>query len=449
VRFRTWPAAALGLSGLLVLVVVSLTTVSRRAQEIYTELDQLNAHHRVIEAKFRRLRSDIHLSSIFTRDYLLDTDRHAPEYRRRLDEFRSTNLATFAELRVLGARDGWDDDVRAERLQAELEDYWRATEPLFDLRPGEQLTESVAFLRSQVLPRREAVLALAREIEDLNNENLAVERAEVTRRQREFRSDLEILLWQSVLLGLVVAAAAVARLGVVERRSAAAERQMRELSQELVATQEEERKKLSRELHDHIGQVLTALRMELGRIDRLRVPTNAALAEAVSQTRPLLDEMVRSVRDLALGLRPSMLDDFGLQAALEWHVRDFTRRYGLHVELKFEGTFDGLPDPHRTCIYRTVQEALTNCAKHSRASRVDVALRETRDGLDVSISDDGIGILPAVRRTGLGLRGIEERVRDLKGTLTVCGGPGGGTALTVRLPHPPVRIEEPGARAAG
>lgn len=447
-RFRTWPVAALGLAGLVVLVFVSLTTASGRAQEIYAELDQITAHHREIEGKFRRLRADLHLSGIFVRDYLLDTDRNAPAYRKRLAEFRQVSLATFAELRALGQTDGWDDE-RTERLDAELQEYWRATEPLFERTSGGNLDGAVAFLRDQVLPRRESVLTLAREIEDLNNANLAAERAEITRRQGEFRDGLRRLLWQSITLGLIVAAAAVGRLRVLERRSAEAERQMRELSQELVALQEEERKKLSRELHDHVGQVLTALRMELGRIERLDSVGGTPLSQALVESRALVDNMVRSVRDLALGLRPSMLDDFGLQAALEWHVRDFTRRYGLQVDLTIDGDVRTLADTYRTCVYRTVQEALTNCAKYARATRVDVVVRETRDGIMVSVTDDGVGIDPARRQSGLGLRGIEERVRDLNGTMTVGGVGGAGTRLVVRLPHPAQAPEVTDARAAG
>ena len=121
------------------------------------------------------------------------------------------------------------------------------------------------------MPRRDAVLAIAQEIEELNNANLAAQRAEVARRQAAFRTDLHRLLWQTLLLGLGVALTVVFRLRVLERRSrrSAEATQMRQLSQQLVATQEEERKNLSRELHDHVAQVLTALRMELGRIERM------------------------------------------------------------------------------------------------------------------------------------------------------------------------------------
>jgi signal transduction histidine kinase len=439
-RLKTWPVAALGFVSLLLLIMVSMLASSRKAQEIYTQLDQLNTHHHNVDAKLRRLRSDVHLSGIFVRDYLLDIERqHGPEYRQRLAEFRQTNLATVGELHALV--EGHDDQILS--LQTKLDDYWETFDPLFDWTPTEKIFRSAAFLRREVVPRREAVLTIAQEIEELNNANLAEQRAEVTRRHAAFRDDLVRLLWRSLLLGLAVALTVVFRLRVLERRSEQqrmianeAESQMRELSQRLVATQEEERKNLSRELHDHIGQVLTALRMELGRIDRTRGALDAGIGAAVRESRRLVDSMVRTVRDLALGLRPSMLDDFGLQPALEWHVRDFTRRYGVDVDLSLHGDFDALPDVYRTCVYRAVQEALTNCIRHAQARSIGVTVVGHADRLHVSITDDGVGLDAARRGAGLGLRGLEERVKELHGVVTIAGAPGEGTKLEIRLPLP-------------
>lgn len=450
-RFRTWLVAALGLGGLLLLIVVSMLTSSRKAQEIYTQLDQLNAHHQEVDAKLRRLRSDVNLSGIFVRDYLLDVARErAPEYRERLTEFRQTNRATVAELLVL-------DEPHVERirnLEAQLDEYWQTFEPLFDWTVTEKIFRSASFLRREVVPRREAVLAIAQEIEELNNANLAAQRTEVARRQVAFRDDLRRLLWQTVLLGMVVALIVVLRLRILERRSDEqraiaedAERQMRQLSQERDAAQEEERRHLSRELHDHVAQVLTALRMELGRIERTRSPADARIGAAVAECKKLVDGMFRTVRDLALGLRPSMLDDFGLQAALEWHVRDFTSRYDANVELTMEGDFDTLPDRYRTCVYRAVQEGLTNCVRHAKARSIKVSVISHENQLDLSVTDDGIGFDPARRRDGLGLRGIEERVKELHGAMTVGSAAGEGTTLTIQLPLPATEV--PLARAAG
>lgn len=451
-RVRTWLVAAFGLGSLLLLIVGSMLTSSRKAQEIYTQLDRLNVHHQEVDAKLRRLRSDVNLSGIFVRDYLLDVARErAPEYRERLTEFRQTNKQTVAELLT-------PDEPHAERirnLEAQLDEYWQSFEPLFDWTVTEKIFRSASFLRREVVPRREAILAIAQEIEELNNANLAAQRAEVTRRQAAFRDDLRGLLWQTVLLGMAVALIVVLRLRILERRSEEqraiaeeAEGQMRQLSQERDAAQEEERKHLSRELHDHVAQVLTALRMELGRIERTRSPADARIGAAVAECKKLVDNMFRTVRDLALGLRPSMLDDFGLQAALEWHVRDFTSRSGANVELTIDGDFDTLPDRYRTCVYRAVQEALTNCVRHAKARSIKVSLMGTDDQLALSVTDDGIGFDSARRRTGLGLCGIEERVKELHGAMTIGNVEGGGTRLAIALPWP-ARPEAPLARAAG
>ena len=440
-RFKTWPVAALGLGSLLVLIFVSMIASSRKAEGIYTELDRLNTYHYDVDAKLRRLRSDVNLSGIFVRDYLLDVERErAPEYRQQLTEFRETTIATLAELHAIlkGNQD------RIVTLQAQLDDYWETFDPLFDWTPSEKILRSATFLRREVVPRREAVLAIAQEIEELNNANLVAQRAEVARRQTALHDDLYRLLQRTVLLGLAVALLAVFRLRVLESRSdeqradaQAAEHQLRELSQQLVAAQEEERRNLSRELHDHVAQVLTALRMELGRIERVRPPVDARVGAAVAEAKSLVDAMFRTVRDLALGLRPSMLDDFGLRAALEWHVRDFTGRSGLDVELLMDGDFDALPDPYRTCVYRAVQEALTNCARHAHAAHVTVTVVSSGHQLELSVTDDGKGLDASRRANGLGLRGIEERVKELNGTMVVAQGPDRrGTHLAVRLPLP-------------
>lgn len=440
-RLRTWVVAALGLGSLVILIAVSMLASARTAQDIYAQLDELNNRHRQVEEKLRRLRSDVNLSGIFVRDYLLDVARErAPEYREQIATFRRTTLATVAELKTLIEH---DDPIAS--LEAKLEEYWQAFEPLFDWTTSEKIIRSASFLRREVVPRREAALAIAREIEELNNTNLASQRAEVARRQAAVRAELRRRLWQTLLLGVAVSMVVVWRLRVLEKRSDQAEHQMRELSQQLVNAQEEERKHLSRELHDHVAQVLTGLRMELGRIERLS-PTVAA---AVAECKGLVDEIFLTVRSLALGLRPSMLDDLGLQAALEWHVRDFMSRYAIKVDLTTAGDFDRLPETHRTCVYRVVQEALTNCARHADAHSVAVEVNIYDRDLQLSIRDDGVGLDPSYRGKGLGLIGIHERVKELQGSFVIAPNGARGTAITVRLPLPIPVTEAPLASVAG
>ena len=149
----------------------------------------------------------------------------------------------------------------------------------------------------------------------------------------------------------------------------------------------------------------------------------------------MAEENVARVRDLSLLLRPSMLDELGLLPALRWQVREITRRSGMKVRMVADGSDDDLSDPHRTCVYRIVQEALHNCVKHSRASEVRVVMHRGQDGLLIRIQDNGIGFDPRSQK-GLGLLGIEERVSRLGGGFQVESRPGVGAVLSVCFPLP-------------
>jgi signal transduction histidine kinase len=138
------------------------------------------------------------------------------------------------------------------------------------------------------------------------------------------------------------------------------------------------------------------------------------------------------VRNMALLLRPSMLDDLGLIPALKWQAREVTRRTGLPIKMIADEIEHEMVDSHRTCLFRFVQEALTNCAKHSRATQARVVVREDRDGLSVSVQDDGIGFNPRQEK-GLGLLGMEERVERLGGLFRVESQPGQGTLVSMRF----------------
>ncbi|MGH9419218.1 MAG: hypothetical protein ACRD3J_04530, partial [Thermoanaerobaculia bacterium] len=213
--FATWPVTAAALAGLLLLIYASVATTSRKAEEIYAQLDQLNTHHRDVEGTLRRLRADVYLSSIYIRDYLLDTDQQeGPEYRRRLTELRQKHSASVKELRALLPVNA---GAQLDNLDSRLDEYWQAFEPLFEWSAYEKMMRSGRFLRREVLPRREAVLAITTDIEQLNNTNLATQRAEVTRRLAVFREDLHRRLWRTLLLGFVVALIAVVRLRMLER----------------------------------------------------------------------------------------------------------------------------------------------------------------------------------------------------------------------------------------
>jgi signal transduction histidine kinase len=436
-RFRTWPVVALALLGLLALIFVSIMAARSKADAAYAELDSLHARYLNVETRLRRVRANLQLSGILVRDYLLDINAPNAEYRSRLMELRNDSARLLGELKPL-VRDG--DPVRYDSLRSELDDYWNSYGPIFEGMPE---AERYNFLQREVMPRRDAVMAISAEIETINNTNLIEQREEAAARQHELHEYLTRMLGASLFLGAIVAAAGVVRIQILERRSEQqharteqAEQEMRRLSNQLVKTQEEERKNLSRELHDELGQMLTALRMEVGRAERAQASGSPAFAATMAESKALIEKMMRLVRDLAMGLRPSMLDDLGLEPALAWQTRDFARRYNVPVNLSVEGDLERLPDPHRTCVFRVVQEALTNCAKHSGATQIDISVVGLHDQLDVSVGDNGVGIARPTGHTGLGLTGIKERVKEMHGSASIQTKPGGGTVLHITLPIP-------------
>jgi len=157
--------------------------------------------------------------------------------------------------------------------------------------------------------------------------------------------------------------------------------------------------------------------------------------------RELADRAVAQVRDMALLLRPSMLDDLGLVPALKWQAREVARRTGIKVKVVAETVADDLPDDCRTCIYRTVQEAVNNAAQHAHASTVRVEARQQESQIHVSIEDDGAGFDPALEK-GMGILGMEERVRQLGGAFRIDSARGRGTKVSLLLPLAQATVRE-------
>jgi signal transduction histidine kinase len=215
---------------------------------------------------------------------------------------------------------------------------------------------------------------------------------------------------------------------------AEARTQLKELSARLVQAQEEERRALSRELHDEVGQSLSAVLVELRNLSTgLAMRSEEQSRGHVETIKGLVESTVRLVRNMALLLRPSMLDDLGLIPALKWQARECSKSTSMDVTVAADLDSDELSDEYKTCIYRVVQEALHNCARHSHAASVRIRVEQARDRLLLSIRDDGQGF-DAVNTKGLGLLGIQERVTRLGGTCEVQSQPGRGTTLSVVLP---------------
>jgi len=438
-RSRSWLVLTIGFGILILLIGLLGFGAMERAQTLHDETVAAHDAYLQADAVLREIPEDLYFGGILIRDYLLDPSHQlAPVYRQQLLERRSSieqRLDLFAQRLPEG------DAARFHQLRSGLEAYWESMDPILSWSVEEKAALSRAFLREQVLPRREAVVALAREIGDINAANLRKEQLRLKESQQLFQSFLRRTLAFALSLGVIVALVSIARVAYLERRSEQqrdraehAEEELRRLSRNLVKTQEEERRSLSRELHDAVGQMLSAMTMELGNLEA-SMNSPEKLRTRLGEARRLNADTIRDVRDLAMGLRPAMLDELGLAPALRWQGREFSRRSGVPVTVQIDGDLEDLPETHRTCIYRVVQEALTNCAKHAVAKNIRVNIYGQPDCLRLSIQDDGVGFDPKnASSRGLGLIGIQERVRELEGKVTIASQPQRGTILEVEVP---------------
>jgi signal transduction histidine kinase len=250
-------------------------------------------------------------------------------------------------------------------------------------------------------------------------------------------------LWVSLYTGVAVAVLSVSLTLRLERQyraeheaALAAKEDLRRLSARLVAAQEQERQTLSRELHDQVGQTLTAIKIDVARAEQSLLPSQADVGERLQRARQGADETLDIIRRMSMLLRPSMLDDLGLSAALGWYTKQFSASTAIRVSLNDDGSADLLPDAGKISLYRIVQEALTNCARHSEARSILIVLASEDDRYVMRIEDDGKGFTPARGAKGIGLIGIEERVAEMGGTLTLDSKPGAGTRIRISIPLP-------------
>lgn len=217
------------------------------------------------------------------------------------------------------------------------------------------------------------------------------------------------------------------------------QQQLRHLSHQALQAQEDERKRISRELHDVIAQTLTGINMRLALLQKENCTSAQELREKIAQTQQLVAESVDTVHRFARDLRPATLDDLGLIPALEAYLKDFTQQTGLEVSLKTDAGVEELGSPGRTVLYRVAQEALTNVVRHARATRVDVSIQK-HDGIhSMVITDNGQGFAGdgaslAKGSSRLGLLGMRERVEIIGGTFCVASVPGQHTTVLVEIP---------------
>ncbi|MBV9302461.1 MAG: MCP four helix bundle domain-containing protein [Acidobacteriaceae bacterium] len=437
IRVLLW----VGFTGLLLLMgIIGLSAVSFLYQ-IEIRQQQIQQAFVGRERTLEKLRSDIYLSGTYIRDLLLDDN----------ETLVATHRADFLETRrrIRSGMDEYRHFLNRQEKQPfqlfsdELTAYFAVLAPALDWSPQERRARGYSFIREQVLPRRMSMVSLADRIQQVSERELETSSQQVNELFSSFRVKLLAMLLLTVAIGIALASVTLWRVLHLEQESetrfgevARARGELQQLSAELLSAQESERRRISRELHDEVGQTLWAmmlglenLRSALPRID----PEEANLQ--LQSLQEMAERNAAAVRNISLLLRPSMLDDLGLLPALNWLAREISRTTTLQVEVVSGDLSIDLPDDHKTCVYRVVQEAIRNSSRHSGARHVLVTLVRDDRRLHVTIQDDGKGFDPAQEK-GIGIVGMEERVVRLGGTLHVDSEWGRGSIVRFELPLP-------------
>ena len=428
-----------GFGGLLFLMAFAEFDGVQALVRIQTSDDQIREEFQRRTRVLERIRSGLYVSGTYVRDYLLEPESGKAEgHRYSLLETRADMDSAIAEYRaLLNAREA----PTFEALTRDSGEYWKVLEPVLQWSAAQRKQSGYVFLRDEVFPRRTAMLRIADQAGAINESQLNAGKIKMAETFSQYRRRLTVTIGLTIGLGLLLASFSVRKILRLEavaaenyREISQARAEMQRLSARLVAAQEDERRSISRELHDEVGQALTGMRVEMANLSTLMRAGDAnAVAAKTDEIKQMVEDSLGVVRNMALLLRPSMLDDLGLVPALEWQAREVSKRSGVRVNVEAGQVSEDLPEEHKTCIYRVVQEALHNCIRHAGARSVTVTVRQSPEELSLSVEDDGKGF-DVRRERGLGLIGIEERVANLGGNFAVESAPGRGSRLRISLP---------------
>jgi signal transduction histidine kinase len=387
------------------------------------------------------VRAGVLEASVDVRDALLDSNGKSDDYyRERVRQARAqvehalTRYEPFAHSTV--ERRDFDE------LRYKVSDLFEVTEPILALDEQGRQDEALSALQEQIVPRRQAIHLMSEHIARLN------ESASQDQRQEVLRA-FEAVDRRAWLVGAIALLLTGVVTLVITRYAGRMERQIRRemqknadhvvalqrLSDQLVRAGEAERRTIARELHDEVGQALTAVKMDLARA----ATWCTHQAPEVERARGSVDAAIENVRTLSRMLHPMVLEDLGLAAAVEWHLRAFEQRSGLDVSFTHAGLDARLPASVEACIYRTIQEATTNIARHAAATACRVTVEHSAGRVTAVIEDNGRGIEPSLAGAGgpprgLGLISIQERVLGFAGSVEVSGRAHEGTRVRVELP---------------
>ena len=436
-------AFALGFSVTLGVWLFAGYSFTQRMAAVEAEASAVGQRYIRAQEVLSNVGQQILLSSVYLRDALLEPDMKATRHHRNRLETTYEQLDQQLESYV-PMLDSTEERAQIGRLREEIRSF-RVTagqvlgSPVYRSPAGARLA-----LNTEVVPKRETVVRVSEDIRALNRAAFLQQQAIIS----ELHRTAERRTWQwlgmalAISLGIGLLATAYSwRLEASLRHERAREtqtsRDLQLLSAKLITAQEEERQSIARELHEEVGQLISAIKVELTVAER-RLNASGGAGELLDDAQAIADGVLHTVRNLSQLLHPALLDDLGLSAAVKWYVQAFSKRFGIKTELVEDGLTTRLAPNVELAAYRIVQEATTNVVRHADATRCRVVLRREGDHLALEIEDDGRGFDPAMlepaTRRGIGLLGIRERATQLNGSVHIESRAGRGTRVRLSLP---------------
>lgn len=426
----------IGFGGLLGLFGVATLYTLRTLERVDALDDRGTDDYLQRSQALQEIRNSSARVAVSVRDYVIDPDKtHEEQRRKQAERAWTATLDALAAYRRVAS-----PEVRpaVDALGTSLGNYWTLGSQIVTMN-DERRNRPYELLTRRLGPLRDEWMRAIENLDRLEQQRLRSSILDAAGLIEQSRNRLTLAM--AIVFIVSVALALVSIISLFRLERTARERydaslqdraELEKLSNRLVEVQEEERRRIARELHDEVGQALSALLVDAGHARNSLTPGAPEMRDRLDSIKRLGESTLAAVRNLCLLLRPSMLDDLGLAPALEWQGRETSRRTGIRVEVDAPDDLD-LPDSHRTAIYRVVQEALHNVARHSGARHVQVFVRRSAGQILVVVQDDGVGFDPKCTR-GMGLLGMEERVVHLNGQLRIESEPGKGAIVRVEIP---------------
>ncbi|HTM03424.1 MAG TPA: ATP-binding protein [Vicinamibacterales bacterium] len=437
-------AFVLGFSLTLGLWLFTGYDISRRMGVLQRDVAAANTRYMRAQDLLSTVRAQVLLGSVYVRDALLDASPMAAEGSlRRLQE--TSHAIDRALAQYVPVLDSDAERERVGRLREELLDFRTTLSAVLATDRSHWPDRARTLLNEQVVPHRETVIRVSEDVQALNRQAFVRQQTALAAvydaAERRTWQRLGIALAGSLSIALLATVYGT-RLEQRLRRQRDKDLQntsdLQRLSAQLITAQEDERRTIARELHDEVGQVLTAIKMELSVAQRA-IDSAGVPGRPLQSAQTITDSALHSVRDLSRLLHPSLLDDLGLPAAVRAYTGRFSERHGIRVDLQVEGMDARIEGRLEAAVYRIMQESLTNIARHAGVTTCRIRLVRSGDRLQLTVQDDGRGFDPreregATSRRGLGLIGMRERATQFGGRFILDSAPGRGTRVSVDFP---------------